>query len=102
MSEDVSIIQSLGKWLCYYNQLPYCGVFRSLATKILSFISPSLLLNSNIGLTFLAEFSLDIQYWPDPQNILPDALSRIVLAPPASGNDPSPGGDVGMYIHTGT
>ena len=26
---------------------------------------------------------------------LPDALSYIVLAPPAYGNDPSPGGNVG-------
>ena len=30
-----------------------------------------------------------------PQNILPNALSHIVLAPPASENTP-PGGDVGM------
>ena len=45
---------------------------------------------------FLADFSLNIQYQLGPQNILPDIVLFIILAPLASGNAPSPGGDVGM------
>ena len=93
--EVFAIIQTMGKWRCYLINRPTV-VFSDHQPLKHFLLQPKLTAKQQHWIDFLAEFSLYIQYQPRHQNILPDALSYIVLAYSASGNDSSPGGDVGI------